>query len=282
MQNLAKVIFLVTLVFGLVGCEARIDGSSDEAFQTSLEEMKEPLNEEEREELGKALLVVALKDMSFKGLMAGTQTGDTLKSDTRRALDGKTREEILDWAQEIRAEREKAQKEAEREARAAELERAREELETLKKTKAEAAAAQKKRDKFQVLEASFEQKKQRFMGPRPIVDLKVKNGTEKAVSRVYFEGTLKSPGREVPWLEEEFNYEISGGIEPGETVEWSLRPNQFSDWGTVEPDADAILHVTVIGLDGADGKPLFSDKTWSDEDEERLEELAKTLAATEQ
>ena len=113
------------------------------------------------------------------------------------------------------------------------------------------------------------------MGKQPIIELTVKNGTEQAVSRAYFEGTIASPDRSVPWHKDTFNYSISGGLEPGEEATWNLAPNMFSDWGKVDAPAEAIFTVTVEQLDGADGEPIYSTRELSERDLERLNELKK-------
>ena len=134
--------------------------------------------------------------------------------------------------------------------------------------------ATQKLKNFTVLKASFHKKKRKYGGTIPIIKLTVKNDMGHAISRAYFKGTLISDGRSVPWLEEEFNYQISGGIESGETNEWSLAPNRFSDWGTVDIAQDAKFIVEVTDLDDANGNRLipFSDR-FSERDENKLKRL---------
>jgi hypothetical protein len=107
----------------------------------------------------------------------------------------------------------------------------------------------------------------------PYILLAVKNGTQQAVSRAYFRGTIASPDRSIPWLTETFNYEISGGLEPGETAEWLLAPNQFGKWGNVDAPEDAVFTVETIRLDGAKGDALFDSGSFDDEDAKRLANL---------
>ena len=107
----------------------------------------------------------------------------------------------------------------------------------------------------------------------PIIELTVKNGTEHAVSRAYFAGTLSSPNRSTPWLKEGFNYSIPGGLEPGEKATWKLAPDVSSKWGTVDVPKDAVFTVEVIRLDGADGRALRALRRFTEEDEIRLNKL---------
>ena len=128
---------------------------------------------------------------------------------------------------------------------------------------------------FKVTRSRFykQQSSNRFLGPEPVIELDVTNGTSSAVSRAYFRGTIASPGRQVPWLTDTFNYEISGGIEPGESVSWALAPNQFTDWGKVEAPEDAVFTVEVYRLDGPDGKALYDASGLSERELQRLTSL---------
>lgn len=126
---------------------------------------------------------------------------------------------------------------------------------------AKAQAMEEKRNllaQFEVTSAEYSKKKMGWGLVNVILDLQVKNGNTQPVSRAYFHGVIQSPGRSVPWVEEDFNYQIPGGIEPGETAHWRLNPNMFSAWGTVDVPRDAVFTVTVVRLDGADGEAIAS------------------------
>ncbi len=81
----------------------------------------------------------------------------------------------------------------------------------------------------------------------------------------------------MPWLEETFNYPISGGLEPGESATWSLAPNMFSEWGSLEERDDAVFTVEVTRLDGADGEALY-EVEFDEDDEKKLEQLEEQVA----
>jgi hypothetical protein len=87
----------------------------------------------------------------------------------------------------------------------------------------------------------------------------------------------------VPWVEDDFNFSISGGIEPGETYESKLNPNQFSDWGKTPKDRnDMIFTVEIKNVAGPDGEKFIDSNFNESEYErkaERLESLKGTLAA---
>ena len=109
---------------------------------------------------------------------------------------------------------------------------------------------------LEVLTAMFYWDEDDFM-PEPIIEISVRNGTKHPISRAYFHGTLVTPGRTVPWVDEDFNYTIAGGLEPGETAEWRLVVNQFGAWQKAPRGReDLVLKVTPIRLDDAEGNPI--------------------------
>ena len=113
---------------------------------------------------------------------------------------------------------------------------------------------------FKLIRARFEIRKGRFMDERVIV-IAVANNTGKAVSRFYATGTLASPGRAIPWAKETFNYEISGGMEPGESREFQLTPNMMSKLASVEFPPDANFTVVITRIDGADGEAIMDSES---------------------
>jgi hypothetical protein len=273
-----KLVSLIALLIFLVGCQKTIDGSSEEAFQQSVSDMKEGMTEAEREKFDEALVVIAMKDVDLGAMMAGVQDGETIVSDTRRALEGKSADEVLAWADEIRERQQKKAEQRQQEQLAEEIAEAKRTVDELRKAESAAQAARDGLESFVVTEPKFYKRKQRFGNDQPIIDFKVTNNTGKPISRAYFRGTLKSPGRAVAWHEDTFNYSIPGGLEPGESAHWKLEPNMFSDWGTAEVGSDALLNIEVMRLDGADGEPLFDASGWGPEEQERLEKLTEFLA----
>ena len=154
-------------------------------------------------------------------------------------------------------------------------EQALDEIRALETKRVESESTYEQFRKFQVVQAQFIMSEQVFRGRQPIIVLTVKNGTDQAVSRAYFQGTLASPGRSVPWYKGRFNYRISGGLEQGEEATWHLGPSMFSGWGNGDAPADAALTVTVENIDGADNKSIYSIRAFTERDRERLDELKK-------
>ena len=244
-------LFLFALLF-VSGCDQlmpapKIDTSTDESMKQSTQKVRESLPEESRAEFDKALKVLAFSQISMKDIFASGVTGvGGFEGKMKESLHGKTANEIISEADKIQLER-----------KAKEKEQALEEIKELEIKQANNELARQELKAFEILRSRFYLQEKRYSGKQPIIELTVKNGTSSAVSRAYFEGTIASPNRSVPWFKDTFNYSISGGLEPNEEASWSLAPNMFSDWGKVEAPADAVFTVTIERLDGADGKPIL-------------------------
>ncbi len=268
MQNIICLALVIVLSVLSSGCEKSvfsdpvIDASTDEAMKTSIEKIRNSLPEEEAEKFDDALQVLAFSGISMKDIFAeGAINTGGVQSKMRASLDGKTADEVVAEANRVTAEREERQR---RQALA--------EIAELEKKKIESEQAQEALTAFEVLRSRFYLKDGSFR-KEPVIELTVLNGTEHAVSRAYFDGIIASPGRSVPWHKDSFNYSIPGGLEPGEQASWSLAPNMFSDWGSVDAPEDAIFTVTVVKLDDAQGEPLFDAQAFSERERERLREL---------
>jgi hypothetical protein len=268
--HLATCLIVMLVMLSAAACGApRIDTSSDEKMTASMERVRASLPPDRRARFDGAIAIVGMSNIDLASAMADAMAGKTpsaerMLGDTKAALNGKTADEIIAAADTIMAQR-KAKERAE----------AIKEIEELIKERDAAKLAAAELAKFEILRARFSQRKDYLGMKQPQIELRVRNGTAKAISHAYFVGTLSSPGREVPWLKKDFNYSISGGIEPGEETTWQISPNSFSAWGVVDAPNDAGLQVTVTQLDGPDGKPLFSTQLFTEQDAARLASLQK-------
>lgn len=166
-------------------------------------------------------------------------------------------------------------------AAAAILERqsAREYIQLLHSEASHYAEVQDSLKEFRVVGAQLRQT-EGFIGLETTIVLTVLNGTGHAISRAHFRGKAMSEGRQVPWLDEEFNYSIPGGLEPGEQRTWRLSPNMFQDaWTRVRVPSDARFDVEVTELDGADGEPLWGGKPFTRADQRLLDSLVARFGA---
>ncbi len=252
-----NIIVLITISIFLIGCEKKIDTTSDESSKASIQKIKESLNTEKQKEFEDALKIIAYSKFNFT-------ENKSMKEDIKTALKGKTADQVISEANILKAEKEAKQKV-----------QALEEIKELEIKQKQALSSVEELKKIEVFRSIFSQIPQKYGNPKPVIELTLQNGTKQAISRIYFVGTVASKGRTIPWIKEDFNYEISGGLEPNETAVWNLAPNQFSKWGSTEVPSDAIFTVDVVRVDGADGKVLYSIKDFSDKDLERLTELKK-------
>lgn len=249
----------------LAGCQPKLDGSSNEAMTASTAKIKESLTPEEVKKFEESLKIIALSELNLKSILSGEKSEVDFAGKMKKTLDGKGYSDVVAMADKIKEDRKLREKE-----------QAIEEIKELAEKIAKAKSDKESLAKIVVNRSRFYKRPQTYGRPEPIIELSLTNGTDKAISRVYARGTIASPGRTIPWLSEEFNYSISGGIEPGEKNEISLSPNKFSDWGRVDAPSDAVFTVEIYKVDGPDEKTLFSSDP---EDLEKWETRISALQA---
>jgi hypothetical protein len=223
-----RLLVLLAACTGLTACgQKRIDASNQDKMTKSVEEVRASLPADQRTRFDEALRVLVTKDFDIRDMFSGNTT--TLEAKMREAVNGKSGQEVIAVGEAILTKR-----------RAKERQQAESEIADLKRKQHEAERAKTELKKFRVTRSRFYKQKQEFGGSEPIIELAITNDTPIPVSRVYFMGTLASPGRAVPWLKESFNYQIPGGMEPAESKELKLAPNIFGEWGRADAPPDAI------------------------------------------
>ena len=283
--RVALALFVLSVVaLALTGCaEPKIDTSTPESTQTSIAKVRESLPQDKRAEFDAGLQAVMASQIDvtailFQSLSPGGPSVSDYEAKFKKAINGKTGNEIIAEAKRIKDEREN--KKADEAVKAKDDQRIRDlvKISDLEQKRADYLVAQGQLKNFEVSRALVYKPTdalERLSNP-VVIELTVKNGTPKPISRAYFTGTLASPGRAVPWHKEDFNYTIPGGLEPGEQAAWKLAPSFLSNWQKVEAPTDAVLTVTVNRLDGADGKSLYSTAIFDSTDEVILAGLKAT------
>lgn len=241
---------LVSLLIATSCGKPRIDGSSEEALMASVSKVTESLSEADQKRFSEAVMALAMSGMT--------------SADMRATLSGKTAKEVIALA-EPRINAAKAKERADAVA----------EIKKLEEAETAVAVAKTQLAKFEISDAHLTKTPGLF--PEPFIVLRAKNGTAYAVKHAYFRGKVTSPGRSVAWIEDDFDYDIAGGIEPREEATWRMRPGTFSKWSQDVP-RDSKLEVTVVKLIGADGKRLFTELEFSENDAARLQSLRKLIA----
>lgn len=248
----------------LFGCdkEPTVNATGTEEEQrASVERVKDSLPDDQRSDFEEAMQALLFSEVD--GLEDWTDS-EGLARRLKDRIDGKTGSEIIAEGEQVIAER----KERERQQTISEIRELAEKLDPA----AEALCA-----KFVVQRSVFRRSGSGPWDTRPSINLVVSNETDHPISRAYFHALLLTPGRAVPWVDDEFQYAIPGGLEPGEVAEWSLRPNMFGSWTRVPDDRhDAVLIVRAVGLDGPDGESLTGERLTSFE-KERLQTLLDSV-----
>jgi hypothetical protein len=253
---------VVALGLALSGCgDPKLDGSSEAAFRQSASEVRASLDSERQEEFNQALLRLTMQDVDLGSLM--TQDPESMIQGGISKLDGLTAVEVL---QQDREQQERQGVE--------EVASMREELADLESKLEEMGRAEENLERFVVIDSFFRHEGQ-GLERRPLVNIRVRNDTGRSISRVYFAGTVRIPERATPWISDTFNYDIPGGVEPGETTSWVLELNR-NDWATEVPELN-YLTLDVLRLDGPHGEVLWEEESLSRYEEIRLEQIREAL-----
>ena len=249
--------------------EPTLDTTSKETMERSLAAMAEGLTEAQKEELGKAVFARMLA-AAFKERDADA---------ARRTLHGLTAAQLLVGEPPAAGDSPAAAAQRREQQRAERADKLALEIQALELEQAASALAKAHLAQFRVLASTFAFEETEF-DRSPTIALRVRNDTAHAISRAYFDATLATPGRAVPWVDTRFNYEIPGGLEPGEEATWRLEPNRVDDWGRAPADRDdMVLALAPYRVDGADGKALYDARGFDVDDDKRLRTLRAELEA---
>jgi hypothetical protein len=107
------------------------------------------------------------------------------------------------------------------------------------------------------------------------ITLAVRNATAHTVSSVSFNGRAFTDGREAPWIEEEFSYDVPGGLKPGASATWRIQPPNTigSSWNRVKVPPTAKFVVQPTQLYAANGTPLWRGVAFTRADQKLLDSL---------
>jgi hypothetical protein len=270
--NMKCILTIVLLSLLITGCGIEtVDASTDETFQSSMASVKSSLTDEKEKAFDEAVELLAFSEIG--NLFAASANPEGLKGKIQGKLDGKTADQIIAQAEVVLAERERK----ERAQAKSEIEEIETEISNLQKKRSASETAEEALTKFKVLRSRFYYQESSYRDTA-IIELTVKNETTHPVSRAFFNAVLSSPGRSIPWVKESFNYQIAGGLEPGEEATWKLSPNMYGAWSKAPKDRDdMVLTVSTYRIDGADDEPIY-DVEFSERNQDRLNDLTDRLA----
>ena len=264
MWSLLRLSALSLSALVLVGCsDPKVDTSSMPAAVVSIEKVRESLPTYKRDEFDTALKIIAMSSFNGIDLFNPQRMNAAEIAESANAyMHGLTGDEIIERADEMLRQR-----------RAREREQA---LRTLNRLEAKQDSAQRAQEhlaQISIDNARYYISTSPYGALEPVIELTVTNGSEHAVAELMLHGVLKSPNREVAWVDETFYYVISGGLAPGESATWSLAPNRFGPWGNDQIPRNAALTLTLLGVNNSKGEPLWDAPALTDNEAERLEEL---------
>lgn len=264
MRRLSGLIVIGLLTLGVAGCsEPKIDTSSMPTTIVSIEEVRAALSEERRSAFDHALAIINLSAFEgFDALRPNRMNVVQLAESANMQINGLTGEEVISRAEGVMRQR---------------LSRERQEsLRTLERLEERAASADRDlqaRSRFVIDEAAYYVSRSPYGAREPVIDISVSNQTDRTITQVQLRGVLTSEGRTSPWVDSSFYYVIPGGLAPGESAKWSLAPNRFGHWGDLDIPSNTTLDISLLGLQGEGGQPLWNAPMLTEQETERLTRL---------
>lgn len=246
----------ISLVVMLGGCApATLDVANIEALEQSLFDLREAMTPEEHARFNEAL------DYLVGGVAVSSAEPDRDRVeyvlDMYRPLAGRTAEGIVAEARFRRI----------REVRSAVI--------YLESGRDATEAARRELAEFQFGAARVFKRHRQYL-EWPVIEMRVFNGTDRTVHLVHFRAALLGPDEEDPWLVEEFDHVVLGGVEPGGSDVWRIEPEQ-RDWiRLIDPHPDLMFRIEPMRLDALGGAVLASTD-WGEIEAHRLAVYRSTL-----
>lgn len=257
----------------IMGCgyfgDPKIDASTDESFKSSITKVGEKLPKKEQEDFFKAVMYLSFKNIDFF-------SGSSEKADLemRNALNGKTAKEIINEANILQKEDKLREEKEQKEEKEKEIVEINKKIKLLENRVQEENSIKSELSKITFEDAKYFLHEEEYENYY-IMSFKIKNNSNKTLKSIFCKGSLISKDRKVPWHEADFNFDISGGLEIGESKELTLKINRYSSWDNIKAPEDAIFLIETVGVkDEKDARYDFFDL---DDDVKKLNELKKEL-----
>lgn len=240
---LSAVLVIGIITFGVIHLnKPRIDISSDEKMAESTERLINSLNDKQKAKYDQAVRFIAFDGLTFNDLMSTEETIKRIKNKFKN----KSYDDIIYDARKIIKVK----------------------IIDLKNAKSSSVGMRATLDQIVVQRTTITTDTSGLL-PRRILYMLVKNNTGRNISSIAFNIKTFAPGREVPYLNDDFKYEIPGGIQAGETLEWNLEPNTFlnDEWNRDVPNG--IIEIKAIAFTDSGGATV--EDPWSAEKDKLLQ-----------
>jgi hypothetical protein len=249
--NILLFIFASAIIaFGVVHLtKPRIDISTDEKMKESTERLRDSLNDDQKTKFEQAVRYIAFDGLTFDDIMSADETIKKIKEKFKN----KSYDDIVYDARKI----------------------VKREIKNLNSQRASSESARKSLEDIVVERTTMNTDNSGFM-PKRILYMMVKNNIGRTLSTIAFNIKTFAPGREVPYLNDDFKYEIPGGIQNGETLEWKLEPNTFlnNEWNRDVPNG--IIQIKAIACTDSNETIIFQD-TWTVEKDKLMQTLKEFM-----
>ncbi len=270
MRNVVAFALALALSACTRGLDYKVDGSSEAAFKSSVQKIRDSASGEDVQLLEESIRVLAVPDMQigFEGGILGAMEkmrAKNLESIAEIVLpqvNGKSGREIVSAAQ--KRMRDQARKQlAVQDA----------ELDKLRKARAEKDSAREFLARIEILDPRLA-----VVGVSPmrsaILDFKVRNGSEEALASLFLRASVTGANNEV-LLTDEFTYRASPPIAADQVREVRLPSSSPSKWNTPQLAGQATLSLKLQVENAATSAGTKLATSFTQMDEARLALLEK-------
>lgn len=144
----------------------------------------------------------------------------------------------------------------------------------LEQRRAQVEADRAKIGAFRLVSSRYRHEAQKDGWQRPMLDLVLENGTPLSVAKFSVLLTLASPGRDQPWLQQEFLVNMKEPMAPGRRHETTLTPSPDSPWGQVQAPTDAVMRAEVLSVRTPAGETYLGPAAFTPQDAAELTRLS--------
>ena len=251
-----RFLVVVVLVVAHLGCgPPTLDVSSPVALGRSLVKLREPLPTEDRALFDESLRYLVGEAPPEREELAATTPERVVER--YRPLGGLTADAIMDMARMGRLH----------EVRAA--------VRSLETGRDASEEARRQLASFRFSEVQVYKRNRGYL-EWPVIQIKATNDTNHLVHLVRFRAALLSPGDEVPWLVEVFDYVVFAGLAPGERGVWRIEPKQREWIRLIDPHPELEFTLEALRLEALGGKVLTA-ADWGIVEARRLDLYQQTL-----